>query len=267
MRSNRAFWSLVLILVGVLLLLGNLGLLPPNVWPLIWPSLLILAGLWVLSSRLFRTPVETQSLDVPLGGAGEARLTLSHGAGRIRVSGAAAPGMLVSGQFTGGVVQRLNRTASLVELELSADIGRGMDFPFPWIWGPTSALDWTLGLSSEVPLSLEVRTGASELSLDLTDLKLKDLRLETGASSSEILLPERAGMTRASIKGGATSVRLHVPSGVAARIASEGGLAEFKVDTARFPRTDRGYQSTDYATADNKVEIRVEVGLSSVSIT
>jgi cell wall-active antibiotic response 4TMS protein YvqF len=48
---SRFFWPLVIIVVGVLLLLQNLGLLPPGLWPLLlqlWPVGLILVGLDLL---------------------------------------------------------------------------------------------------------------------------------------------------------------------------------------------------------------------------
>ncbi len=267
MRSNRTFWSLLLILIGVLLLLSNLGLLPVNVWPLIWPGILIVLGLWILIRRAFGPgSVEAESISVPLEGAQKARVVVSHGAGRVRVSGAAAPGQLLSGQFNGGAEVKVNRSAGMLDVDLRADVGRGLDFAFPWVWGPGSALDWTFSLSSEVPLSLELKTGASELNLDLTHLRLTELRLETGASSSDITLPERAGLTTVSVEGGATSVKLRVPEGVAARVRTDGGLAEFKVDTTRFPKTAGGYESSNFDEAENKVEIRAEVGLSSVTI-
>jgi hypothetical protein len=267
MRSNRVFWSLLLILIGVLLLLSNLGLLPANVWSLIWPSFLVILGLWILFRRYFRgSTAEPERISVPLEGAHKARVVVSHGAGRINIRGVADPGQLLSGQFNGGADVRVDRSAGMLDVDLRADVGRGFDFAFPWIWGPASALDWTFNLSPDVPLSLEMKTGASELNLDLTSLQLTDLRLETGASSSEITLPERAGMTRVFIEGGATSVKLRVPEGVAARVKTEGGLAEFKIDTSRFPKTAGGYESSNFDGAENKVEIRAEVGLASVSV-
>jgi hypothetical protein len=267
MHRNRIFWSLLLILIGVLLLLSNLGLLSVDIWSLIWPSILILVGLWVLVRRTFgRGSLEVESIAVPLEGAQSARVVVSHGAGRVNVRGVAAPGQLVTGQFSGGADYRINRSGGMVDLDLRADVGRGFDFVFPWTWGQGSALDWTFSLTAEIPISLEMKTGASELDMDLSQLRLTDLRLGTGASSSDITLPAHAGMTHVSVEGGATSVKMRVPDGVAARVTTEGGLAEFKIDTARFPRTAGGYESSDYTSAENRVEIRAEVGLGSVTI-
>ena len=45
--STQVFFALILIVLGALLLLGNLGLFALN-WNLLWPVILILFGLWLV---------------------------------------------------------------------------------------------------------------------------------------------------------------------------------------------------------------------------
>jgi hypothetical protein len=49
--KGRYFWALVLVVVGVWILLGNLGILPGFSWGIFIPTLLILAGLVIILSR------------------------------------------------------------------------------------------------------------------------------------------------------------------------------------------------------------------------
>jgi len=42
------FLGLILILIGALFLLRNLGLLPVGAWSVFWPSLLILLGIYLI---------------------------------------------------------------------------------------------------------------------------------------------------------------------------------------------------------------------------
>jgi predicted membrane protein len=79
-------------------------------------------------------------------------------------------------------------------------------------------------------------------------------------------LPIQAGYTRVEVESGAASVTLRVPEDVAARIKASGGLSEISVDQNRFPRTGNGYQSADYDTAANKVDILIETGVGSVKV-
>ena len=134
------------------------------------------------------------------------------------------------------------------------------------MWGPGRSLDWTVNLNEEIPLSLNLETGASDTRVDLSDLRVTDLRLQTGASSSEIALPASAGHTKAVIRSGAASVKVRVPDGVAARIKATGGMADISVNKNRFPRVGGVHQSEEYATAENKVDIDIETGVGSVSV-
>jgi uncharacterized membrane protein len=42
------FLGLILILIGTIFLLRNLGLLPVEIWSVFWPSLLILLGIYLI---------------------------------------------------------------------------------------------------------------------------------------------------------------------------------------------------------------------------
>ena len=61
-------------------------------------------------------------------------------------------------------------------------------------------------------------------------------------------------------------MKLHVPQGVAASISESSGLSGIKVDTSRFMQNGHTYQSADFSTAANKVEIYYEGGVGSVEI-
>ena len=140
----------------------------------------------------------------------------------------------------------------------------GHNFPFGWTSG---GLDWDLRLNQVVPLVLHFNTGASRAQLDLSELLVTGVTLETGASATDITLPQAAGSTRVKIQSGAAHVVLRVPGGVAARIQAEAGLAHVDVDVTRFLQVgNHRYESPDFATAANKVDIDVNTGVGSVRI-
>jgi hypothetical protein len=43
-------------------------------------------------------------------------------------------------------------------------------------------------------------------------------------------------------------------------------MADIQVNKSRFPRVGGVYQSEDYATAENKVDIDIETGVGSISV-
>jgi hypothetical protein len=265
MSRRNLFWGFMLVFIGVLFLLSTSGLIKGiDPWSLIWPAFLIGLGLWILFGNLLarRSAGDTQQINLLLEGAASARVKINHGAGRLTLDSRASPGEMLSGSFVGGVQYKVDRSGSEVRVKL-----RVPDNAFPFInWGWSHSLDWTIGLNREIPIALEVGSGANESKLDLTDLRVTELQVHTGASATDISLPANAGYTRVSCEGGVAGLELRVPTNVAARIHYRGGLSSVNVSTSRFPPSGDGYQSVDYDTAANKVDIDVHMGIGSVNI-
>ncbi len=265
MRRSGAFWGGILIVLGLLFLLDNLGIFTVSVWSLLWPLFLIAAGLWVLWGVLFgRQTLTAAQVSIPLDGATAARIRMHHGAGRLDVSGASLGTVLLDGTCQGGVDYHAQPTAGTLDVDMRSARDAFRRGPF-FMFGPGDSLDWRLRLNADVPLQLDLETGASASHLDLAGLKVTDLRLSTGASATDIWLPENAGSTRASIKSGAASVNVNIPESVEARISVQSGLAGVSV-SRRFERREGGYESADFATAANRLELSVETGVGAVSI-
>ncbi len=258
------FWGAVLVALGVLFLLQSLGLLTANLWNVLWPAILILFGLWILIGAFYRPQTKAEQASIPLEGAQRARVRVYHGAGRLIVNSNASADKIVDGTFTGGLDFRKQLTADTLDVDMRVPTETLPSFWGPWNWS-RGALDWTFGMSSAPTLQLEFETGASDTRLDLSALHVADLWLKTGASSTEVMLPSNAGNTRVRIEAGAASVSLRVPDGVAARIRAT-GLVGVEVDTRRFPRVGDAYESSDYATAANKVDIDVQMGAGSIKV-
>lgn len=264
--STRLFWPLVLIAVGTLFLLDNLGYLPGSAWGYLWPVLLIFFGLSVLLGRGARPEPVEDSLG--LDGAASARISFKHGAGVLDVRAGAEPDRLYQGVFHGGLEKRIGRQGDALQATLEARPTGWTQWMLPWNWaGGRGGLDWDVRLNAGTRLALSFETGASEARLDLTDLKVTDLRLQTGASSTRLALPARAGWTRAQISSGVASVRISVPAGVAARIRGAMGVGSLSVDQARFPNRAGAFESPDFETATNRVELEVEGGAGSVVVS
>jgi hypothetical protein len=265
MKRSSLFWGAVLLLVGILLLLDNLDFLPIRVWDLLWPALLVLVGVWILIGSLSsRRYLEDEHVVIPLDGAASANVRINHGAGRIRLGAGGNPNDLAEGDFGGGLDLRTHRQGEALDVEMSVP-SRNFSMG-PWGWN-RQGLNWSFVLNRDTPMRIEVKTGANEADLDLTDLLVSDLRLYTGASSTRLALPASAGHTQVHVEAGAASVHIRVPENVAARIRSQGGLSSTSVNTARFPRRDGGgYQSADYDTAQNRVDVDIQSGVGSVDI-
>ena len=263
MRRSYLFWGIIIIVAGFLFLLDNLNILPVSAWALIWPAALIILGLWFLFGRtLFaRNQVESH-LAIPLEGASQAILRIDHGAGKLAIDPHSSPDQLLKGDFSGGVEHEVTRDGNQAKVRLSATPEFFWSFP----WGTTGGFSWQIYLNPEVPFDLTLKTGASETRLNLTDLKITNLFLDTGASSTSISMPAHAGYTKATVHAGAASVDIRFPQNVAGLLHIQTGLAGININNTRFVQNGNTYKSPDYDMATDKVELNVEAGVGRISI-
>lgn len=263
MRRSAFFWGAFLILIGALLLLWNLDVITFNVWETIGPLFLILFGALVLIG-IFRgrKEVDIEHVSVPLEGAAEAHIDFNHGIGLANLTGSSESGMLMSGEFGGGLKWQTGRDGSRLRLSMKMP-----DLFVPSFWPIGPDLRWDFGLTKDIPLTLKVNGGAGILDFDLSDLRVLDLDFDSGVGAAKLTLPAAAGRIKVNISGGVGTLTILIPEGVAASIRTTGGIGAISVNRSRFPRTDeRRYESPDYSTAENKIDLRVNGGVGTIAV-
>lgn len=259
-KRDSIFWGGILILLGVLFFLQAQGLLKQGVFTWFWPFFLILLGGWIILGIYWRPLAdESETFSIALDGAKEASVKFEHGAGQIDIRGGASENELLNGSAGRGMDYSSHKIGDKLEAKVSA--GPSI---IPFI-GPQGGV-WKFRLNRNVPLSLRVEAGASQIDMDLSDLNVPRTRLSTGASSTRLTTPAR-GVSLLDIDAGAATIDIRVPDGVAGRIRVKEGATALNIDASRFPRLDGGmYQSSNYDQSPNRVEINVEAGLGTVMI-
>lgn len=259
-RRSSLFWGSILIVLAGLLLLKQMGVIAGDIFGYFWPLLIIVFGVWLIVGYFARhQPVEGEHISIPHEGATSAFVKLDHGAGRLELRSGAASSEILNGTFGNG----LNYKTRMEGGRLEAKLRTSQQF---WAWWPGESLDWDIHLNGDIPLSLKLDSGASASVLDLSDLKVTDLDIDTGASSTELTLPANAGNTHVDIDTGASSLKVTIPAEVAAIIRVKSGIASVNVNS-RFPRIDGGlYQSPDYSTAANRIDMTIDAGVGSIEV-
>jgi hypothetical protein len=304
-RSRHVVGPVILLGVGCLLLANNLELLPWSIWGTIWPYwplVLVLLGIeafvtgrvawgtlvllivllplsgWVVSagslgsrwSEATSSAPErlTSSIHQTLNGASSATVRIEYGVGALDVGALAedAGDVLADGQVFGhGAIQfdsRYDVSNGIGTLRIAPRDGSGVN--------RDGNLDLdagrvTLRLNRSIPIDLRVDTGVAETALNLADLRITNLMIQTGASRSQIVLPAH-GQTTARIEGGAAAITLTVPDGVAARIMVDDGPNAVEIDQTRFPKDGREYRSPGFESATDRATVRLSVGASHVVV-
>lgn len=247
-RRGPEIIGVLLIVIGLVFLLRTLGILRID-WGAIWPLLIIGLGILVVVSAT-RRPEGQRSASVPLVGAERAEVEMRMGAGRFHIKAGAAPETLVtveSGEDDVDVDVR--REGPLARIRLRQDAPW---FPVGWWRG---SIEWRVSLSGEVPIRLDLGAGAGDFVVDLLGLRVAAARLSVGAAQLRVRLPQPAGDVPVHLTAGAAGVTIEVPPGV-----------EMKVETSGFLSVEGRTETPGYATAADRVTVRLDGGASSVRI-
>lgn len=294
-------FPVLLIALGALLLLGNLGLIPPLSWRAIlsvWPLLLVVAGIGMLLGRRqpllalglqlglialgvalvaaaptfggwFAAPGPTNAeVTLPRDGARELSLRLNGGAGTYALSGGASA--LVEARSEGSDLRlsRNERRNDLAEVRLDqvgplSEAGLRFDL-FRFNVAP---VDVRVRVASDVLTSLELNGGASDLTVDLRDVAVREVRVRAGASKIRLVLPSSPrGDVPVRMDVGAATVEIEVPAGVEARVTTRGGAVSLGSANPRLEARGGVAETSGYASARDRVTITVDGGATSTSI-
>lgn len=259
MKRHSIFWGVALIVAGLLLWLQVEGIIQ-NVFRFFWPVTLILVGGWIILNVFWKPEMtDGETFTVPLGAAKSAGYRFSHGAGQINIGGGAAPGVALFGSSAVGMNYHSHTNGDRLDVKVDA----GPSF-FPFI-GPAEGI-WRFQLTREIPIDLTVEAGASQIDVDLKDLNVPHMELKTGASSSNVTMPAH-GASILDVEAGVASINVFIPDAVPARIRAEQGVSSINVDTNRFPRSASGfYQSLNFDTSADRVEVNIKAGVGSVTV-
>jgi hypothetical protein len=234
------FWPALLIGLGILWLLANLGALSGanlDVLLQLWPLILVAAGLDLIYGR--RSPetgalialgtltlmlllmwlgptlglaraseVRTERFVEPLGEATSANVELNLSSAPSDIAALGEPANLVEAELrhAGEIDFAVSGTErKMVSLRQT---GSGPRF------GPFTARDlrWTIGLSPEVPLDLFVNVRSGAASLMLAELRLDRFVLEGGSGAATVSLPS-GERYEAELRGTSGALRVDVAEG------------------------------------------------------
>lgn len=289
---RRVLWPFILIVIGVLFLLENLGVHTGSVWNAVetwWPLILIVIGADLLSRPYawgrpltlglalltgglmviwgFTRPARvatTETISQPITAA-KAEIQLSTTVGRLEVS-ANSTGKLIDGTLELGGHDRLVRElstrdgAQIVRLEAVTD---GVSIGVSDLMG-RSNFGWKIGLAPNLPLVLRVKTGVGSGNLELSGLNVTDLTVNGGVGQMTVTLPA-SGKVTARIEGGVGNINIAIPRAMQARIQVSSGLGRVSVN-GDYQRDGDVYTSSGFENANNRVELDVKGGVGRISV-
>jgi len=258
------YWPLIFILIGLEIIVGRYSIIGGLIVVVLWVA--IVGGVLWYSTTQPNALIQvgtTETISQPLGDIKSATIDLNIGVSRTDVAALNSDSNdLMRGDFTHDSNVRIDKNYNVSgtdgRLSLSENSAN-------WMLGVGNTSHWDVKLSPQIPIALSVNGGIGRATLDLSALNLSSINLDAGVGSVAVTTPQNAATTM-KVNGGVGSVSITIPQGIAARIRINGGLGGANIDQGRFPKSGDVYQSANYATAENKIDIEVDGGLGSISI-
>ncbi|MEI6575034.1 MAG: DUF5668 domain-containing protein [Bacteroidota bacterium] len=299
MSYRKIFWGALLVIVGILLILKNLGVIYftwCSAWHL-WPVILILWGLSLLPIRdLYKVIISLVVLAASLvfffrsdykedcnfnwnsdwndentDGVNNQKLNEPYDTA-IRTA-------LLQFDAAAGKFTLNDTTEQLIDLSKSGIIGNySMEIQNT---GDSATVNIDMhgeknihtkrGNSVEMKLNtrpnwnFEFSAGAAELDLDLSKFKVSSLNIDGGACSVFLKIGNLQKNTKMDIETGASSITLKIPKEAGCEVNTETFMTSKSLEG--FSKTQDGtYQTANYKTATQKIDLKVDAAVSSLTI-
>ncbi len=263
------FWPIVLIAIGVVWLMGNAGVLTSaNVYALLrlWPLLLIVIGLDLLFGRqspvigaligvgavvLFvggmlvgpslglagpNLEIVTENFSEPLEDVTAAQVQLD-----LSVANATISALTDTSDLFTAEVSHVGILDYRVEGEAQKSIYLGQqddrfnmtgvpEFLARLFQAEDRDLNWHIGLSPAVPVTLNVNGGVGNSEFDLSELQLQNLTVNGGVGNLNADLPAMEDPYNVSINSGSGEIRITLAEGAAVNLSISGGVGNSVID-------------------------------------
>ncbi len=295
MRGNRLAGGLVILLIGLMFLLANMGRLDLSVWALVvrfWPALLIVGGITLLIGGGFRWFLVVLLVAVIVAGTFGGPVVWGWATGQLTnvtfVPETATTATAIEFDVDMGApsLRVLPPTAEAYRLEVgyrAADApvvdyteagGTGKLSIRQQVTGPSFTAgaggfrqNLAFGFAAGLPLDLSFDTGAANADLDLRDYQVRSLRFDVGAGNLQFRLGRPQGTMTVDADTGAGNIEIWVPEGVGLRVVADVGLGPKQFSGAGLHKSGDTWEDDAYATAADRIEIRLSAGVGRMVLS
>jgi hypothetical protein len=302
-RGPDLFWPIILIGVGVIFLLANLGVIQGNPWPVIWnlwPVILIVIGLDILFGRrsflgglvgallglalmagvvflLIAQPnlpglnfgnaqLQTRHVEAPLAGIETASVTIDFTSGTNHLYALSDSDRLIDGNISyyGSLTFDVNASNN----RASVQIDSRFDGLFFGLMGAGER--WDIGLNPKPSYDLTLDFGSGGGDADLSGLTLTGARVNMGSGGVDVRLPA-AGKFTLRVDGGSGHLNIHTPGKLALRVEYNHGSGGFQPGSGlRLVSGEQGrdavYETEAFGSAQNAATLIVDGGSGSIDV-
>jgi len=222
------------------------------------------------SGRVSGPEQGSQNFSVPItAGIEDVKVKIELGGARLNIRGdeqEELDGQLLQGRYSWengglfGTQPRVETRGRGEEVQITVDsVDSAMNFN-----GRESELE--LSMSDQARYSLEIDAGAIDGNLDFRELRVDELKLDTGASRVRLEFGDNGGTTKADISCGASDITLVVPESVGVKVNFSGVISSTNFMGSAGVLGDKEWVSPNYAEAKSKIDLDISAAAGSVKL-
>lgn len=302
MKPSRIFWGTFFVALGTVLFIGrnydlDLGL--EYIWKF-WPVAIILIGLavilksprlrWILAAAAAlllalvvygffnlgwlhwhghtsdddEESVDVQEFSEPfIPTIKRATFYLDAAAGKFSLD--TTSGELLTAKVNSSIGRyKLERTSANDEVTLHLQPEGDVRIKN---WRPNRSMNRVnVKLNAGPVWTMTYEIGAANVVLDLSPLKVEQIRIEAGAASVRLKLGMHPQVTHVKLKAGASTIKLSIPDSAGCEIKIDEGLSSKRFDD--FEKiSDDTYRTKNFERMARKIFLDAETGVSSIRVT
>ncbi|MFA4995760.1 MAG: DUF5668 domain-containing protein [Patescibacteria group bacterium] len=303
MKPTRTFFGLVIIAIGIIFLLINLGSINADDlsnFVLFWPALLVLFGLAMMftSNWLYSVTAILSILLIAFLALADPydwqkkegterkeiihpnivavydktienfKFTLDLGAAIINVNNFddSNSDTLIKGNYGEGILGlEENRTNENHTADLHIK-EKTTDQSLSTIVNPNKKRFMDLEISDRIPTEFTINSGASKLDLDFSNIDLRKLTVNSGASAIKVKLGNKSDNLESEINCGASDISIMIPKDFGIKIESNSVLLGKDLTDLDLEQNKNSYSSRDYDSKTKKLSIKLSSGVSKLSV-
>jgi hypothetical protein len=303
MKTSHIFWGLLFIGLGLLILINNFSTLFMDwttIWKL-WPLVVVLLGISLLvkhkygksfiaglaaiilalaifasfktATNFFRNDFEivfdddgnykfditeySESFDSSLT---YATFNFDAGAGSFNISESTKNlfDATAEGKKDAFKLKRIDKDST-------SRIDFGMYGKLRFNFGNNYKNKVQMKLNPQPVWDLTFDAGAASMDFDFTEIKTRKIKVDMGAASINLKLGNKYSETNLRIDAGASDIDIFIPANSGCKINTDGGLSSKNFDEFEKIKSDH-YQTSNFDESENKIYIRVDSGVSSITV-
>ena len=300
MKGRNIFGGLLIVFLGILFLLNNLGMIGWDIWWVFadfWPLILIALGIRLIFRGnaivqifvlllIFVLPVawyfgfgnsqyprwthpgsmrnyETYNWSLAKDAdisAGELKMRVGAGKISLKASELLA-GLDATTYGKPDIDARKSGNNQTIKIDQA-------DKRFPVMMPRMNFMseEWALTLNRDVVWKLDIDTGAATAIYDLSQIKFSRLDLDTGAGQLRVIFGDSGLSGEVDIDCGAGEVTLIIPENVGAEIKLHTGVGKKDLSGRAWIQKGDIYTSSNFEQAATKLHISLDTGVGAVSI-